>query len=120
MGDLSKDFSKSEFKCSCGCDKVRVSPHLVKGLQKMRDGYGKPIKISSGFRCDDHNDTVGGAQNSAHLTGDAADMAVSNSKQRFALIREAIYAGFTRIGIAESFIHVDVSISAPQNVCWTY
>jgi uncharacterized protein YcbK (DUF882 family) len=87
----------------------------------MRDGYGRPIKISSGFRCEDHNVSVGGATNSAHLTGDAVDIAVSSSKQRFALIREAIYAGFVRIGVSrQGFIHVDVSVSNPQNVMWVY
>lgn len=120
MGDLSRNFNTKEFRCKCGCGKVRVDPRLVKGLQCMRDNYGGPIKITSGFRCEAHNEAVGGASDSAHLVGAAADLSVETSKQRFRLVREAVNAGFTRIGIGSTLIHVDVSVSHPQNVMWVY
>lgn len=120
MGDLSKDFSSSEFRCKCGCGMRGVTDVLIHGLQKMRDGYGKPMKISSGLRCKDWNRHEGGKDDSAHLSGCAADIVVRNSKQRFMLLREAIYAGFTRIGVGKTFIHVDVDTAKPQLVVWMY
>lgn len=69
------NFKLSEFRCPC-CkdgDKI-VKPALLEALQKLRDLYGKPMRIDSGYRCPKHNPKVGGALHSAHLTGEAADV----------------------------------------------
>ena len=42
-------------------------------LDPLREAYGKPIYVSSGYRCKELNAAVGGAKNSQHLTGMAAD-----------------------------------------------
>lgn len=47
-------------------------------LEGLRMQYGKPIIISSGYRCPDLNKTVGGVKNSGHLTGYAADLQPGN------------------------------------------
>lgn len=47
---------------------------LAEQLQKIRDRYGKPIIISSGYRCDKLNKAVGGAKNSDHRFGAAGDI----------------------------------------------
>lgn len=59
------------------CDKV---------LQPIRDKYGKPISVTSGYRCYDLNKAVGGVGNSQHLTGEAADITSSNNKELWKLI----------------------------------
>lgn len=119
MGDLRENFSSSEFKCPC-CGKIDMLDTLLDGLQKVRYAYRRGIKINSGYRCVAHNADVGGSSNSSHLNGSAVDVAVSNSQQRFSLIKEAIYAGFTRIGVGATFIHLDVDTTKPQQVCWIY
>jgi len=43
-------------------------------LEPMRAAYGKPITVSSGYRCPALNKAVGGQNTSAHLRGDAADL----------------------------------------------
>lgn len=43
-------------------------------LEPMRIAYGKPITVSSGYRCEKLNRAVGGVENSAHLLGYAADL----------------------------------------------
>ena len=43
-------------------------------LQPIRDYFGKPVKISSGYRCYDLNKRVGGAECSQHMDGEAADI----------------------------------------------
>jgi len=70
---LSKNFQAWEFRCHC-CGRVKVDEKLTQGLQKLRDKIARPITVTSGFRCDNHNKDVGGATNSLHLTGQAADI----------------------------------------------
>ena len=119
MGDLSPHFSKHEFRCRC-CGAVSVSPALVDILEDIRAYAGVPLVITSGFRCPEHNAAVGGSANSAHLTGEAADIFVSGNLDRFKILEGVFMSMVTRTGIAESFIHVDVKANAPQEVCWLY
>jgi len=44
-------------------------------LDPVRERFGKPIKVNSGFRCPIHNRTVGGVPGSQHVKGEAADIA---------------------------------------------
>ena len=44
-------------------------------LDSLREKYGKPIKVNSGYRCPNHNLAVGGAMQSQHMKGEAADIA---------------------------------------------
>lgn len=67
------NFRKSEFKCpDCGGYGVGIASALVDVLQDLRDKYGS-LNITSGYRCTKHNKHVGGASNSWHLKGQAAD-----------------------------------------------
>ena len=50
-------------------------------LDPVRKAYGKPIKVSSGFRCSLLNSAVGGVDNSQHLQGLAADLQVNDLKE---------------------------------------
>lgn len=50
-------------------------------LDPLRELYGKPIKINSGYRCSAVNKAVKGAANSQHLTGEAADITAGNAKE---------------------------------------
>lgn len=52
---------------------------LVKNvLDPLRELYGFPIKVNSGYRSPEVNKAVGGAANSQHLTGEAADITAGN------------------------------------------
>lgn len=60
-------------------------------LDPLREKYGKPIKVNSGFRCPELNKIVGGSKTSQHLTGFAADITagtVSENKKLFDLIQQ--------------------------------
>lgn len=48
-------------------------------LQPIRNEWGKPIKVNSGYRCKALNDKVKGSKTSQHLTGDAADITTGNA-----------------------------------------
>lgn len=119
MGDLSAHFSRHEFRCPC-CGRAEVAPRLIEVLEGIRSWAGIPMTITSGFRCPAHNAAVGGKPDSAHLRGEAADFFVSGSIDRFRLLEGAFMGDALRIGIGADFIHVDVSIDLPKEVCWLY
>jgi uncharacterized protein YcbK (DUF882 family) len=50
-------------------------------LQPIRNEWGKPIKVNSGYRCKALNDKVKGSKTSQHLTGDAADITVGSPQE---------------------------------------
>ena len=56
-------------------------------LDPARTLLGKPISVSSGFRCEELNRRVGGAKNSQHLKGEAADLQCYDCEYLFKLIR---------------------------------
>lgn len=109
LGDLTKNFSRHEFECLCGdCGLDTVDYQLLAALQAMRDECEKPIKITSAFRCEDHNNGVGGKKNSYHLHGKAADIQIEGmTPDEVAELAEKtdIIKG---IGVYGTFTHIDV------------
>ena len=59
-------------------------------LDPLRDKYGYPIHVSSGYRCPRLNKAVGGEKTSQHLTGEAADIYVGNPRDK-AMLFSMIY-----------------------------
>lgn len=108
MGDLSKNFSRSEFECSC-CGESLMDNALIIGLQELRDMVGLPIYINSGFRCPAHNTEVGGALDGQHPLGKATDITIpALSVLEMYVKAERIYVFRNGgIGIYPNFIHVD-------------
>ena len=78
-----------------------------------------PFRITSGFRTPEHNDHVNGVSSSSHLKGCAADISCTSSSQRSIIVRALINVGFTRLGIAKTFIHVD-NDSDKSDAIWLY
>lgn len=96
--DLSKNFSRYEFACKCGCGFDRVHPEIVQMVQEVRDEIGEPVVIASGCRCEAHNKRVGGVKDSAHTTGEAADIYVDGmrSEELGRIIRQMYHRGKLR------------------------
>lgn len=122
MGDLSRNFSRSEFACP-HCGEVEIDPLLVATLQRIRDRAG-PVVVTSGYRCPVHNEAVGGVKNSQHLYGKAADIYVQSMSQaallamvREMVVKDEIYVGYV-YGIKNSSraVHIDVRIPESQTV----
>ncbi len=121
--DWSKypNFKKSEFDCSCGCGYNVATDELLTKLQNARSLVGIPLVISSGCRCQKHNDKQrDSVSDSAHVKGYAADIRVEDSQTRFKVLAALFSVGFSRVGVADSFIHCDCDSAKPQNVLWTY
>lgn len=106
---LSKNFRVKEFACKDGSDPIFISPELVELLQKIRDHFGRPVTITSGFRTAKHNKTEKGATYSQHLYGTAADIKVTGIKPvEVAAYAETLLSNTGGIGIYSTFVHVDV------------
>ena len=76
---LSANFKVREFYCRDGSDPIFVDSELVQCLQKIRNHFGKPVHITSGYRTAAHNAAVGGSKSSQHLLGRAADFWVEDT-----------------------------------------
>ena len=70
---LSPAFRVREFRCRDGSDTILIDEGLVVLLQCIREHFGKPVHITSGYRTAEHNAAVGGSKSSQHLLGRAAD-----------------------------------------------
>ena len=122
MGDLSRNFSRSEFACP-HCGKAEIDSLLVAALQRIRDRAG-PVVVTSGYRCPVHNEAVGGVKNSQHLYGKAADIYVPGMSQvallalvREMVVNEEIYVGYAyAIKNSKRAVHVDVRIPESNTV----
>lgn len=87
-------------------------------LDNARSLAGVPFNINSGYRTQAHNLKVGGSPNSSHMLGLAADIRCTDSSNRYFILNSLLDAGFTRIGIYQNFIHVDLDNTKVQNVIW--
>ena len=67
-------FARSEFTCKCGCGTNKVQQDLIDMLNVIRETFGREVTVTSGTRCVANNAKAGGATNSNHLTGHAADI----------------------------------------------
>lgn len=110
-------FSKEEFD-----NYDNMDTEFLLWLDDVRDMYGKAIRINSSYRDPNHNETVGGVKASAHteIPCKAVDIHIDGSQDRFVLIGIAISMGCPRIGVGETFVHLDFSKDKPQNVMWDY
>ena len=97
---LTKNFSLEEMYRSdtaqrCGIDNKPQTEEVVENLralclevlQPLRDHLGKPVVVSSGYRCKDLNKKVGGVENSQHLKGEAADIKVRDREELIDVMR---------------------------------
>ena len=111
-----KEFDSSDLEGSG----AKMDSCFLEMLDNARDIAGIPFSINSGYRTKEHNAKVGGVEGSSHTKGVACDIACSNSRARFIIISSLLEAGFTRIGVSSSFIHVDSDCEKSQDVIWTY
>lgn len=116
---LTANFKWSEFYCN-DQNNTPVPQNLRQNvkklalqLEKIRSEIGKPIKITSAYRTPEYNRKIGGATNSLHVTGKAADLQVSGLKPKdlYDKIISLIDNGkITQggVGLYSSFVHYDI------------
>lgn len=115
MGDLSLNFSRSEFVCKHCRLLPTIDQVLVDVLQRMRSAQGMPLRIVSGYRCPAHNAAVGGSSKSQHMFGRAADVPPG-----YATRRQWQDAGATGMGLRDGKVtHVDTRRDVGV-ITWVY
>lgn len=110
---LNEFFTRQEFACKCGKCHLSQYPavdfELLRLLTMIRRQFNKPVTITSGWRCAEHNNSVGGATASKHLYGIAADIKVTGAEpDEVAAWLEHRFPGCMGVGVYESWVHVDV------------
>lgn len=123
---LYENFSKEEFDCKHSGKNEMKHSFMLK-LQQLRTAYGKPMKITSGFRDYSHPvEAKKERKNGAHPTGKAADIAVDR-QNAYEVLKLAMELGFTGIGVKQHgsgrFLHVDTiegSPEQPRPTIWSY
>ena len=80
---VSANFKVREFRSKCGSDEVLIDVVFVQEyLQKIRDHFGRPITVTSGYRTEAHNARVSGSKGSLHLQGRAFDISINGGTPR--------------------------------------
>jgi len=105
---LSANFRAREFDCKGAgcCRETKIDEKLVEYLQKIRDHFGKPVDITSGYRCSTHNAKVGGVSSSLHTKGQAADFVI-DGVDPYDIAKYAESIGVKGIGHYDDFVHID-------------
>lgn len=126
MGTISKNFSYAEFEASPTAkakgiinvistfeirDAVRELTLTV--LQPLRDAWGEPLHINSGYRCPKLNAAVGGAPTSQHMKGEAADIHADHPI-RLAQLAYNLGLPYDQMIIYPTFVHFSHKKGGPQ------
>ena len=104
-----KHFTYKELVCKhCGqlppSVRENIESLVDNVLDPVREQYGKPIYVTSGYRCPAHNKAVGGVTNSQHMRGEAADIHCDDNA---ALVRIIVAQGrFDQLILYPTFLHV--------------
>ncbi len=103
------NFTPDEVKCQ-HCGELKIDEELMDLIQDARETLG-PLRITSGYRCSEHNNNISSTgPNGPHTTGKAIDIATSSSQKRKELI-DYFATKVSGLGIAKSFIHIDLLTS---------
>lgn len=144
MGTISKDFSFREFEVSEVADQKHICNVIVsidvrdsikalvdEVLQPLRDAWGKPLAVNSGFRCRELNEEVGGVPTSQHRKGEAADICpfgVRNGKGDINVVTELarlavkLKLPFDQMILYPTFVHFSHKLTGEQRgqICYNW
>ena len=119
--DRYPNFGRDEFACQ-HCGDEEMNAEFMDALQELRTAFGKPLTITSGYRCPSHPIEARKAKPGSHASGCAADIAVSRG-DAVQLLRLALDGRFTGFGVQQKgggrFIHLD-SLTTNRPMIWSY
>ncbi|MBF0341096.1 MAG: DUF882 domain-containing protein [Magnetococcales bacterium] len=127
--NLTRHFTRAELQCR-HCGVLRMNPTFLANLEMLRVAFGKPMVITSGYRCEAHNAAVGeGKLVGAHTLGYAVDVAIFGEDVH-KLIDMALGLGLIGFGLkqhgpmAGRYVHLDAvpvgDNDIPRPRFWTY
>lgn len=114
---ISKDFKFSEFTKSDTAARLHINNAITSWevrdnikalvedvLQPLRDAWGGPLFINSGYRCLELNKAVGGVPTSQHVLGQACDVSCTDPLA-LARLAKRMRLDYDQMGIYPSFVH---------------
>jgi len=114
---LSKNFTLSEFEKSETATRYRINNQVTSAntlanlralcsevLQPLRDAWGAPLHVNSGYRCILLNEKVGGAPTSQHRYGEAADIK-ADDPHRLAKLAKDMKLPYDQMILYPTFVH---------------
>lgn len=123
---ISENFSYEEFEASVKAEENKIdnsipSPEVkehikalvLNVLQPLRDAWGEPLHISSGYRCTELNELVGGVPTSQHVKGEAADIACDKPLSLAKLAKD-LGLPYDQMILYPTFVHFSHKLSGPQ------
>ena len=126
MGTISKDFSYREFESSATAERKGICNVITSFevrdavkelvdtvLQPLRDTWGKPLHINSGYRCPELNKAIGGQTTSQHLKGEAADVSCDNPAE-LARVAVLLHLPYDQIILYPTFVHFSHRLHGEQ------
>ena len=126
MGTISKNFSYREFEASNKADEKGICNVItsfevrdaIKALvdtvlQPLRDAWGKPLHINSGYRCPELNREVGGKPTSQHVKGEAGDVACDKPVE-LARLAASMHLPYDQMILYPTFVHFSHRLMGKQ------
>lgn len=110
-------FTVDEFNCQ-HTGENQMEPEFMELVDELRHRCDFPFIITSGYRSITHPIEAKKDVPGTHAQGIAADIKINNGSERYTLIKNALELGFTGLGVASTFIHVDTRGTTP--VSWLY
>lgn len=107
-------FTEAELRCPV-TRKVVLAPGFGEKLVALREAWGRPMKVNSCCRCEQHNKFIGGHAHSLHVydkpyhpTGGTAaiDISIPLAQDKAELAYLALGRGWS-VGVARTFLHLD-------------
>jgi len=119
-------FSERELKCKCGCEYTGMDEEFMEMIESLRVAVGKPLGVSSAYRCSEHNAKVSSTgPNGPHTTRQAIDLRCYGNRAH-EVLEAAVLEGFTGIGVSQNgnhaagFIHLDTLTGNNRPWVWSY
>lgn len=121
MSSALKYFSQADFQgANPPCSIDDMCPYFMARLDYAREIAGTPFVVNSAYRTTEHEHARGRDGSSSHTKGIAIDIRARTSRERYKVLKGLMKAEFSRIGIAETFVHVDADKEKASEVIWTY
>lgn len=114
----TKNFKESEWNCKhCG-GAHKMKPEVMKNVQSLREIYGKPLVLTSAWRCEDHPNEIRKLKPGQHNQGTAVDIKVTDGAMSYELIKIGLALDATGFAVGGGFVHLDWRESTPA--AWRY
>ncbi|MGQ7868684.1 D-Ala-D-Ala carboxypeptidase family metallohydrolase [Sunxiuqinia sp. sy24] len=119
----SKHFEEKEFtRLTPSCSLQDMNQGTMNRLDRTRDIANIPLVLTCAYRPSSWDKAKGRSGTGAHTLEKchAVDIKCNSERNRFKIMSALLEAGFTRIGIAKTYIHADDSPNHTQSVIWLY